>query len=106
MCSRCCVFHSKVIENMQGKPYSLLRLGYPDDDDEYFEVQQNSTIDGVGYTAPHKHRHSEFFLDDDFFETNNKSTAFQNLLQNYSFVLRFTGRRWYGQITPPGLTSR
>mmetsp|Transcript_33828 Transcript_33828/g.81793 ORF Transcript_33828/g.81793 Transcript_33828/m.81793 type:complete len:131 (+) Transcript_33828:1037-1429(+) len=40
-----------------------------------------------------------------FFEVNNATTGFQELLKNYTFVLRYTGRRWYGQIVPPGLTG-
>ncbi|KAL7469751.1 hypothetical protein ACHAXS_010855 [Conticribra weissflogii] len=92
------------VNNLQGIPYSVLRLGFPDDDDVHFEVQhkQSSTIEIL---PPHKHTDPEYFLDDDFFETNNRSTAFQKLLKNYTFVLRFTGRRWYGQISQPGLTS-
>mmetsp|Transcript_22209 Transcript_22209/g.45394 ORF Transcript_22209/g.45394 Transcript_22209/m.45394 type:complete len:708 (+) Transcript_22209:228-2351(+) len=92
------------VNNLQGVPYSVLRLGFPDDDDVHFDVQhkQNSMIATL---PPHKHYDPDYFLDDDFFETNNRSTAFQKLLENYTFVLRFTGRRWYGQISQPGLTS-
>lgn len=92
------------VNNLQGIPYSVLRLGFPDDDDVHFEVQhkQNSVIATL---PPHKHYDPDYFLDDDFFETNNRSTTFQKLLENYTFVLRFTGRRWYGQISKPGLTS-
>ena len=45
------------------------------------------------------------FIDDDFFQIHNELEEFQELLLNYTFTLRYTGRRWYGQITPPGLTS-
>ncbi|KAL7531293.1 hypothetical protein ACHAXR_003958, partial [Thalassiosira sp. AJA248-18] len=58
-----------VINNMTGKPFSLMRDGYPDDDDS--------------------------LTDDDFFEVNNSTTEFQELMKNYTFVLRYTGRRWY-----------
>ena len=27
------------ISNLQGKPYDLMRLGYPDDDDAYYEIE-------------------------------------------------------------------
>jgi len=100
-----------VINNMRGKPFSLLRLGYPADGDQYYNVEYpnstgtNSTgTVGVGNLAPHKHHHDGFFEDDDFFEQND-SPGFQKLLSNYSFVLQYTGRRWYGQIKPPGFTG-
>ena len=82
------------IENLSGKPYSLLRLGYPEDDTHYKIDYPNST--GDGDIATHKHFHPAFFEDDDFFEQNNVTTkpGFQTLLQNYTFVLRYTGRRW------------
>lgn len=91
-----------VINNLSGKPYSLLRLTYPDDDDEYYNVDYpNST----GTLSSHKHVHPDFFTDDDFFEVNNETSEFQQLLRNYTFVLWFTGIRWYGQIVQPGLTA-
>jgi len=93
-----------VINNMRGKPFSLLRLGYPADGDQYYNVEYpnstgtNSTgTVGVGNLAPHKHHHDGFFEDDDFFEQND-SPGFQKLLSNYSFVLQYTGRRWYGKF--------
>ena len=90
-----------MIKNLAGKPYGLLRLGYPSDDDEYFDVEYPSnssgTTDEVEDLPPHKHFHPDFFSDDDFFEVNNKTDDFQELMKNYTFVLRFTGRRWYGK---------
>ncbi len=78
-----------------GKPYSLLRLGYPEGD-EHFNVEYP---DDVGDLPLHKHYHPEFFQDDDFFELNNKTAEFQDLLKNYTFVLRYTGRRFYGKLS-------
>jgi len=40
------------------------------------------------------------FTDDDFFEIHTQYDEFNELLQNYTFVLKYTGRRWYGQIYP------
>lgn len=40
------------------------------------------------------------FDDDDFFDIHLREEAFLNLMKNYTFVLGFTGRRWYGQIKP------
>eukprot|EP00804_Cyclotella_cryptica_P006488 CCRYP_012786-RC/>CCRYP_012786-RC protein AED:0.10 eAED:0.10 QI:1112/0.72/0.91/1/0.81/0.83/12/549/753 len=89
--------------NMAGKPYGLLRYGYPDDDDEYFDVFYNSTIidGGNSELVPHKHLDRDDFGDDDFFRVNNATSSFQELLRNYTFVLWYSGRRWYGQIFPP-----
>jgi len=95
-----------VAHNLTGKPYGLLRFGYPDDDDNYFEVEYNSTIsDGKSAVTPHKHLHPEFFEDDDFFQLNNVTPAFHELLKNYTFILWYSGMRWYGQLHPPGITS-
>ena len=55
--------------------------------------------------ASRKHFHPDFFTDDDFFQVNNNSTEFQALLENYTFVVRYTGQRWYGQIAQPELTG-
>lgn len=90
-------------ENMSGKPYNLLRLRYPENGNEYFNISY--PIGSTGVLEPHKHYHDAFFTDDDFFEINNTTEAYQDLLKNYTFVLRFTGQRWYGQIVPPGLTA-
>ncbi|KAL7478407.1 hypothetical protein ACHAW6_004170 [Cyclotella cf. meneghiniana] len=89
--------------NMTGKPYGLLRYGYPDDDDEFFDVFYNSTVieGGSLELVPHKHFHSNDFDDDDFFQVNNSTHSFQELLRNYTFVLWYSGSRWYGQIFPP-----
>ena len=48
---------------------------------------------------------SRRLIDDDLFEVNNKSEAFQQLMTNYNFLLRYTGRRWYGQIIDPSLSG-
>ena len=66
-----------VIDGMTGVPTSLYRLGYTDAGD-----------DGR--------------FTDDFFQYNNESTSFQELMKNYTFVLRYTGLRWYGDLLPPG----
>lgn len=44
---------------------------------------------------------SNFFKDDDFFEIHYEEEDFQRLMKNYTFVLRYTGSRLYGQINPP-----
>jgi hypothetical protein len=45
----------------------------------------------------------EEYFTDDFFEQNNKTADFQELLKNYTFRLQYTGRRWYGDLLPPGI---
>lgn len=83
---------------MTGIPFSLLRLGYPENDEEYFEIDYpNST--NVTDLPLHKHREPIFFEDDDFFEQNYKirQIEFELLMKNYTFVLHYTGRRWYGK---------
>ncbi|KAL7551942.1 hypothetical protein ACHAWF_015151 [Thalassiosira exigua] len=96
-----------VRSNMTGKPLEFLRLTYPDDDGEHFDIEyQNSTVpNDVQVLVPHKHNAPEFFTDDDFFEQNNQTAEYAKLLQNYTFIIFYTGRRWYGQIIPPGLTA-
>lgn len=42
----------------------------------------------------------DYYADDDFFEIHTQYDEFNELLQNYTFVLKYTGRRWYGQIYP------
>jgi len=64
-----------VIYNMTGRPSSFLRTKEKDDTDDYF------------------------------FEMKNKSAEFQELLENYTFVLRYTGQQWYGQMHLPDLTA-
>ena len=44
--------------------------------------------------------------DDDFFEIHTQMPAFQKLMENYTFTLRYTGRRWYGQMEPPNTNSK
>jgi len=89
-----------VLRNLSGKPTSLMRLGYPENEvDQYYNVEypQNSTE-----ALPlHQHYNEQFFEDDDFFEINNQTEDFQKLLNNYTFALSFTGRRWYGKLLAP-----
>lgn len=96
-----------VRRNMAGSPLSFLRLGYPDDGAEHFEIEYpNSTSPNDGQAVtPHKHNAPEFFTDDDFMEQNNRTAEYAALLQNYTFVVFYTGRRWYGQIIAPGLSA-
>ena len=88
---------------MEGVPYGVMRDGFPGEEDKYFEVvhPENASV-AVG---PHKHTSPDDYSDDDFFEINNKSTAFQKLMTNYTFLLRYTGSRWYGQILNPNLSG-
>lgn len=74
--------------NMTGKPYGLLRYGYPD---EGGTIIDNSTV-----SLPNQHYHPRHFDDDDFFEVNSATPSFQfqNLLTNYTFILWYSGRRW------------
>ena len=88
---------------MQGKPYSLMRDGYPGQEEKYFTVDY-PVIASVTI-APHKHNNPDRYDDDDFFEISNQSVAFQQLMKNYTFLLRYTGSRWYGQIVDPTLSS-
>ena len=86
---------------MTGMPFSLLRLGYPENGEEYFEIDYpNSTYaSGVLDLPLHKHHEPTFFEDDDFFDQNykNRQDEFELLMKNYTFVLHYTGRRWYGE---------
>ncbi len=87
-----------MIRNMTGKPYSLLRFGYPEIGEEYFEIEYyNSTRNAVGEgdLPLHKHNEPASFLDDDFFE---QSIIQEKLDKNYTFALQYTGRRWYGKF--------
>lgn len=68
------------IINMSGKPTSLLRLAHPDIE---------AGTDGV----------RDDYFSDDFFQYNNRSTGFQELLKNYTFVLFYSGMRWYGKLS-------
>ncbi len=85
-----------VIHNLSQKPYSLLRLGYPEGD-EHYDLEYPNEAEVAGDLPLHKHYHSGYFEDDDFFELNNQTKGFQQLMQNYTFVLRHTGSRWYGK---------
>jgi hypothetical protein len=87
--------------NLAGKPYGLLRYGYPDDDDAYYNVFYDSAVTDGSELVSHKHFHAEAFADDDFFQVNNETSSFQELLKNYTFVLWYSGRRWYGQLKSP-----
>ncbi len=87
-----------MICNMTGKPYSLLRFGYPETGEEYFEIEYyNSTRNAVGEGDLPLHKHNEpvSFLDDDFFD---QSIIQEKLDNNYTFALQYTGRRWYGKF--------
>eukprot|EP00986_Skeletonema_menzelii_P019098 scaffold27063_cov200-Skeletonema_menzelii.AAC.2 len=88
---------------MNGKPISVMRRGYPGQEEQYFEVKYPANASAE--VAPHKHESPVEYFDDDFFEIYNKSTSFQQLMSNYTFLLRYTGRRWYGQILDPGLSG-
>ena len=81
-----------------------MRLGYPDDDDAYYEIEHsNNTEQGGWFVPPHKHYDPDFFADDDdFFQINSESPEFREVMTNYTMILRYTGRRWYGQIVHPG----
>ena len=68
------------IINVSGKPTSLLRLAHPDIE---------AGTDGV----------RDDYFSDDFFRYNNRSTGFQELLKNYTFVLFYSGMRWYGKLS-------
>jgi hypothetical protein len=87
-----------VIRNMSGMPYSLLRLGFPETGEEYFGIEYMNSTNAEELT-PHKHYEPRFFEDDDFFQQNykNRGGAFEKQLENYTFTLHYTGRRWYGK---------
>mmetsp|Transcript_16833 Transcript_16833/g.27649 ORF Transcript_16833/g.27649 Transcript_16833/m.27649 type:complete len:517 (+) Transcript_16833:850-2400(+) len=89
---------------MQGKPYSLMRDGYPGQEEQYFKVEH--PINASVAVVPHKHNTPDGYDDDDFFEIANQTLAFQQLMKNYTFLLRYTGSRWYGQIINPDLSSK
>jgi len=88
---------------MQGKPYGLMRDGYPGQEEKYFMVEDS--VNSSVTIAPHKLKHPDNYDDDDFFDISNKTLAFQELMKNYTFLLRYTGSRWYGQIVDPTLSS-
>ncbi len=83
-----------MIRNMTGKPYSLLRFGYPEIGEEYFEIEYYNSTHAEEDLPLHKHNESALFLDDDFFE---QSIIQEKLDKNYTFALQYTGRRWYGK---------
>jgi hypothetical protein len=84
---------------MQGKPYSVMRDGYPGQEEQYFEIEY--PVNASAAVGPHKHKSPDDYSDDDFFEINNQSAAFRQLMNNYTFLLHYTGRRWYGRILDP-----
>ncbi len=88
---------------MNGKPVSVMRDGYPGEEEHYFEIKYPANASAA--LEPHKHESPDDYSDDDFFEINNQSASFQQLMSNYTFLLRFTGRRWYGQIVDPNLSG-
>jgi len=89
---------------MQGKPYSVMRDGYPGKEEKYFEIEYPMNVSAA--VAPHKHESPDDYSDDDFFEVNSQSAAFLQLMNNYTFLLRYTGRRWYGQILAPNFSEK
>ena len=86
---------------MKGTPCGLMRFGSKCDGDQYFSnvFMSNAT----GEMEPHGHY--DFIENDDIIRVNENSSSFQELLKNYTFVLRFTGRRWYGQIVTPDMSG-
>lgn len=89
-----------VLRNLSGKPTSLMRLGYPENEvDQYYSVEYPRN--GTEALPQHQHYNEQFFEDDDFFEINNQTEDFQKLMNNYTFALSFTGRRWYGKLLAP-----
>jgi len=95
-----------VSEDMSGIPHGLMRLAEPDTDDKYYGVTYNdTTLTEAETLTPHRHYEDTFFEDDDFFEIHLDKPKFKELMTNYTFVLKYTGRRWYGQIKPPGVTA-
>ena len=71
---------------MNGKPYSVMRDGYPGEEEHYFEIKYPANASTA--LVPHKHESPDDYSDDDFFEINNLSASFQQLMSNYTFLLR------------------
>lgn len=69
------------IHGLTGKPDEFMRLGFRGENEPAFEGDMS---------------------DDDFFYLNNASTQFQRLMSNYTFVLKYSGLRWYGSLLPLG----
>ena len=86
---------------MSGKPICLQLLGYYGNeyDDQISFTYRPTPPDTNAITGIVPwHSHTEFpFNDDDFFweETYN---VFDQIQNNYTFVLHYTGRRWYGEF--------
>ena len=77
---------------MMGKPYGLLLASHDGD---------GGGVNGTQKVPDHEDHPDEStinYSDDDFFQVNNVTSAFNDLLQNYTFELHYTGQRWYGQI--------
>ena len=83
-----------VLKNLSGKPYPLMRLGFnPESGDQPYELEYpNDTVSRD--LDPHKHHHDSFFEDDDLFDQNSVKPEFMELLQNYTFIVYYTGARW------------
>lgn len=84
-----------VAHHMSGVPHEVMRFGSRRDDDQ--TLRKNKT-------SPLKRREllsKEYFEDDDFFQIHKQEPAFERLLDDYTFILKYTGSRWYGQIAPP-----
>jgi len=73
--------------HMSGIPFGLMR-GADEDLAKYADMLGRRSLNNL------------VFDDDDFFDIHLREEAFLNLMKNYTFVLGFTGRRWYGQIKP------
>jgi len=95
--------------NMAGKPFFLpFQEAHPDNSDGHFNVKYPTSMSDGGDLLPHKQFESNSLADDDFFQLDNASVKFQELLKNYTFVLEYSGNRWYGRMLPPttDLSSR
>lgn len=75
--------------HMSGIPFGLMG-GKDKDLQKYADVLGRRSLSGENLT----------YDDDDFFDIHLREEAFVNLMKNYTFVLGYTGQRWYGQIKP------
>lgn len=50
---------------MNGKPYSVMRDGYPGEEEHYFEIKYPANASTA--LVPHKHESPDDYSDDDFF---------------------------------------
>ena len=75
--------------HMSGIPFGLMG-GKDKDLQKYTDILGRRSLSGQNLT----------YDDDDFFDIHLREEAFVNLMKNYTFVLGYTGQRWYGQIHP------